>query len=306
MPKVSICIPAYSQIFYLKKTIDSVLTQTYNDYEIVITDDSPGNIVKDLVLDYNLPDRIKYYKNESVLGSPENWNEAIRRSAGEYIKILHHDDWLNSKDSLAKYVQLLDQHPDVDLAFSATQVKSTEGNDWVHRISTKDVENIQANSLNLFTHILIGAPSAVIFRKNTNLFFDRHLKWLVDMEFYLRQLNRNPRTAFCPDLLVVTFGAEGRVTDECANNKTVEVFEYFYTLQTIFNRKKRYGGRPLIACIIKAICICEKYGVTNKREVRACGYNGNIPALIHIYFVLANGRAFMGRYFIKFLRRLLA
>ena len=48
-PKVSICIPTYNQVIYLKRTIDSVFEQTYTDYEIIITDDSPTDVVFDVV-----------------------------------------------------------------------------------------------------------------------------------------------------------------------------------------------------------------------------------------------------------------
>ena len=80
IPKVSICIPAYDQVDYLKKNIDSVLVQTYTKYEIIVTDDSPSDIVKDLIQQYQRPDIIKYYKNDTALGTPENWNEGIRRA----------------------------------------------------------------------------------------------------------------------------------------------------------------------------------------------------------------------------------
>ena len=63
MPKVSICIPAYNQVAYLQRTIDSVLAQTFTDYEIIITDDSDNKLVKDFVEQYNLPGVIHYYKN---------------------------------------------------------------------------------------------------------------------------------------------------------------------------------------------------------------------------------------------------
>lgn len=108
--KVSICIPAYNNEVSLKRCLDSVLIQDFEDYEIVITDDSPSNVIAQLVSGYN-NSKIHYYKNTENLGSPENWNRALSLAKGEYIKIIHHDDWFSSNDSLDKFVALLDTNP---------------------------------------------------------------------------------------------------------------------------------------------------------------------------------------------------
>ena len=303
MPKVSVCIPAYNQVKYLRKTIDSVLAQTFTDYEIVITDDSATDNVKNFVSTYQRDDIIKYYKNPLKLGTPENWNEAIRKSSGDYIKILHHDDWLNYDDSLAKYVALLDDNPEVDFAFSATQAKFPGGENWVHRISSADVSKIEENVLNLYTGILIGSPSATIYKKKTGLFFDVNLKWIVDIEFYIRQICINKKVAYSTDLLVVTYGADGRVSEECMNNKQVEVFEYFYSLEAIYKSKERYSQRSLNDCVVTALKICNKYKIKSYEEIRENGFKGRISFKIGLYFKLNNAVPFMGRYFIKALSR---
>ena len=166
MPKVSVCIPTYNQIEHLKKTIDSLLRQTYKDFEIIITDDSPGGLVKDFIQQYNQSHIIiKYFKNQETLGSPENWNESIRKASGDYIKILHHDDYLNFDNSLTKYVRLLDENPNSDFAFSATKVVTQNGADWNHSITNRQVISIYDDPLILFKQNLIGAPSTTIFRK---------------------------------------------------------------------------------------------------------------------------------------------
>ena len=68
-PKVSICIPTYQQIEYLKKTLDSIQIQDFTDYEVIITDDSRDNSVKYLVETYSSYLPIRYYLNEESLDS---------------------------------------------------------------------------------------------------------------------------------------------------------------------------------------------------------------------------------------------
>ena len=109
--KVSICIPAYNEPQLLHRSLRSICDQTYRSFEVVISDDSPDSTVETVVKQYNHALAIRYYRNLVRKGTPENWNEAIRHAEGEYIKILHHDDWFSQPNSLRKYVELLDVNP---------------------------------------------------------------------------------------------------------------------------------------------------------------------------------------------------
>lgn len=299
MPKVSICIPAYNQIKYLQKTIDSVLVQTFTDYEIIITDDSNNSIVKDFVEAYKLPQVIHYYKNKKQLGTPENWNEAIRQASGEYIKILHHDDWLNGKNSLAKYVAMLDENPKVDFAFSATKAMSFD-KDWKHGLYQAELKTIEDDHLILFSNNLVGAPSNVIYRREAGLLFDKNLKWLVDIEFYIRMLDNNKNFVYSPEMLSVTYLAEGRVSDGCANKET-EVSEFLYVLNSLYEREQIYTKIVLKKCLLKTISILEKYGIGSKHDVRQCGYSGQIPDQLETYLSLKNKSSFLAKSYKKVL-----
>lgn len=301
MPKVSICIPAFNQPEYLKKAIDSVLIQTYNNYEIIITDDSATNIVKEVVDHYALPNTIKYFKNKHPLGSPKNWNEAISKSTGEYIKILHHDDWLNYDNSLAKYVQLLDENPDCDFGFSSTLNVSPNGQGSIHSITESQVDELQRNPLLLFRGNIVGAPSTTIMRRNTELYYDENLKWLVDTECYIRQIIKNNNIKYSSDLLVVTFSPKGRVTDECINNKQLLIFESLYHLNKINKIKNKFLNKSFKKCILITIKVCEKYNIKNVEDVKACGYNDKIHLFILLYFHTLKISNFFGKVYLKIL-----
>src|SRR3989344_6387452 len=100
MVKVSICIPTYKQVDYLRKTLNSVLVQDFHDYELIITDDSSDDSVKNLLKEFDFKGKLKYYHNKIALGSPANWNYSLKQATGEYIKILHHDDFFTADNSL--------------------------------------------------------------------------------------------------------------------------------------------------------------------------------------------------------------
>src|SRR5436305_6619415 len=105
VPLISICIPAYKNVEYLKRLLDSIATQTFRYFEVIITDDSNDNSVYDYINSNNRGFLLSYNKNEKPLGSPENWNAAVRRAKGDWIKIMHHDDWFSSNSALDVFVQ---------------------------------------------------------------------------------------------------------------------------------------------------------------------------------------------------------
>src|ERR1044072_4054338 len=95
---ISICIPAYKNVDFLKRLLDSIAIQTYSNYEIIICDDSPDESVAEFIKSRSVLKNIRYHRNVSSLGTPENWNECIRRANGEWIKIMHDDDWFAEPD----------------------------------------------------------------------------------------------------------------------------------------------------------------------------------------------------------------
>jgi glycosyltransferase involved in cell wall biosynthesis len=280
MPKVSICIPAYNQTKILTKTLDSILIQSFTDYEIIVTDDSPSTIVKDLLNSYDFKGKLKYFHNTPALGSPQNWNYCIGEATGDYIKIMHHDDWFNYDYSLTEYVKLLDNNPDATLAFSSSAVLFSNGDNWIHSVPGEELLAIQSNPVSLFSTNKIGAPSAVIFRNTIKTIFDKNLKWLVDIEFYIQVLMNNKTLAYNPQPLITTFGDEGRVTDECIDNEQVEIFEHFYLADKISKLLQDRNSSEIKACYIHLVHICNKYNVRTIAQIRACGVEVKIPAYV--------------------------
>ncbi|MDX2302413.1 MAG: glycosyltransferase [Microscillaceae bacterium] len=232
-PKVSICIPTYNQTEYLRKTLESVLSQDFKDYELIITDDSDSLAVANLIQSYHFGNKLRYFKNQKCLNSPENWNFAIRLALGEYVKILHHDDWFYENTSLRSFVNLLDQHPESVFAFGRTTVW-THGSLHLHPVDSFELEKLAQTPEYLFIRNCIGSPSATIFRNGLHLNFDRNLRWLVDVEFYIRILMHYPSFAFHNAPLIYTANqASHQVTQQYIHHKENELTEYFYLFKRL-------------------------------------------------------------------------
>ena len=268
-PKVSICIPAYNQVEYLRRTLKSFVAQTYQDFEIIVTDDSPNESVKDLVSTFDFGGRLIYRKNRRRLGTPENWNEAVRQATGEYIKILHHDDWFTEKSSLYEFVKLLDDNPEANLGFSATLVwRVDDDTKRIHRATPEQLEMLSRNPENLFFGNFIGAPSATIYRSVVGQDYDTRMQWHVDVDFYIRVLRQNSNFAFTARPLVCTpDGAEHQVTRFCLKSKEIELFEGAYLLGKIqpcdldVNRLASYWTRLFLKYNVKSVKEFKRLGI---------------------------------------------
>src|SRR5436189_1964521 len=118
-PFISICIPSFERIEYLKRLLDSISVQSYKDFEVINTDDSNDNSVADWIPAYRSNFQIVYKKNQEPLGTPENWNESIRLSKGQWAKIMHDDDWLADANSLSEFVMAIEKNPSARFFYSA-------------------------------------------------------------------------------------------------------------------------------------------------------------------------------------------
>ncbi len=111
MPKVSVLMPVYNtQEAFLRETIDSVLSQSFRDFEFLIINDASVTNVRDVILSYDDP-RIVYVENEKNLGISATSNKGIGMSRGEYIARQDHDD-ISEPNRLLEQVRYLDSHPE--------------------------------------------------------------------------------------------------------------------------------------------------------------------------------------------------
>jgi glycosyltransferase involved in cell wall biosynthesis len=265
VPKVSVCIPTYNHPELVLRTLLSVLEQDFEDYELIITDDSEGDGVRDLVAgisDY----RIHYYKNVKQLGSPANWNRAISLAKGEYIKILHHDDWFANAHSLSQFVKLLDVHPTSVLGFSAAYACGRDGTaDHVHAPSERQLEELRQCPAGLAFDNYIGAPSVTIFRGNTGLRFDEQMKWLVDVDFYIGALATVDKfySYTSEPQVCVSFGADHQVTNDCSGKQEVEIYEHVHLYRKMGQMQNKL---PLIRSLLFYSFLFSRFGVRSVSE----------------------------------------
>lgn len=225
-PSISICIPAYKRLSYLQRLLSSIAIQTFKDYEVIVTDDSPDGGVEEFVKNFTGITFLYYYKNQEPLGTPENWNEAIRKANGTWVKLMHDDDWFADENSLQQFYNATVRHPDCEFFFSAycnvdseKKFQRSVSLNWLGRFLLKQ------SPFNLFKKQYIGNPSCTLIKREINLFYDNRLKWVVDFEYYIRCLMQTITFHYIPQTLVNIGVNEDQVTQYTFRNPEIEIPE---------------------------------------------------------------------------------
>jgi glycosyltransferase involved in cell wall biosynthesis len=127
VPRLSIGLPVYNGERYLAETLDAILGQTYEDYELIISDNASTDGTADICHSYESADpRIRYVRQPQNIGAAPNHNFVVELARGELFKWVAADD-LYARDLMARCVAALDEHPDVVLAHSWTAAIDSEG-----------------------------------------------------------------------------------------------------------------------------------------------------------------------------------
>lgn len=193
-PKLSIAIPVYpmkDKDFFLRRCLDSIRAQTFQDFEIVMT--------------------------ENGKGMAGNTNEAIRQSTGELIKILFMDDYLAHTNALKDIVE----------SFRGEWlVTGCEHDDRKHRRNP----HYPYYSPNIIRGVnTIGSPSVLTIKNDKPLLFDEKMTWMLDCDYYARLHERSGSPTILNSINVVIGVGEHQATNIISD--TIKESEQRYMLK---------------------------------------------------------------------------
>jgi len=175
---LSVCIPTYEMegkgSKVLKRSLDILKTQTFKDFEVVISDNSEDNGIKDLCENIEYKSlKINYFRNP-IKGMAQNTNGAIKNAKGEIIKILYMDDYLSNEFSLEQIAKNFSGH---------WMVTGCEHDDGNHRYNS---HYPKYNKKIYRGENTIGSPSVLSIKNENPLLFDENMTWLLDCDYYKR------------------------------------------------------------------------------------------------------------------------
>lgn len=196
-PKISVCIDSFNYGRFLPAAIESVLRQSFQDFEIVISDDRSTDDSFEIAQRYAAQDsRVVAAQNAQNLGMVKNRNACLALARGEYVKTLHADDFLTSEQTLEKMLAPLTSNHAVGLVAAARQVVNEKA-EPVEVWSSFDKMSRPLAGTTVITRCLfeqrnlVGGPSAVMFRRSLAARgFDESFFVMADMEMWFHLLEQ--------------------------------------------------------------------------------------------------------------------
>ncbi|MGC4103703.1 glycosyltransferase family 2 protein [Ferruginibacter sp.] len=291
-PFISICIPAYKRIDFLERLFQSIIGQSFRDYEVVVTDDSPGTEVEELSMKYK--DRfpaLTYKRNGNALGTPSNWNEAVLHAKGKWIKIMHDDDWFEGVDALGVFAKATTVS-NADLFFSAYyDVFLKDGTRKLITPTPMRYRQLRKEPVTLLSRNIIGPPSVLLYRNDGKHPYDPALKWLVDIDMYVRRL-RDDKIHHLPDAIINVGVGQYQVTASVHGNPSVEIPEHFYFLG-------KTGMKPVRNILVYDYWwrFFRNFNLKNKEAIRKYGQQIEVH---DVFFSMMNWQKMIPRFLLKF------
>lgn len=258
-PLVSVIIPVYNRENLIKKSIDSVLCQTYKNLEVIIIDDESTDNTGEVVKQIN-DERIKYYKNEKNLGPSGSRNKGIELSEGEFIAFQDSDDeW--KMDKLEKQVILILNSPGSIAAVYC-------GMEFIdNQTGEKIGENLrEVNFRENFTkgsYFLTPSTQTVIIKRNVikeTGYFDERLFAQEDTELAIR-ISKKYDYAFVNESLVKVTRNHEQLMSNSQN--------YILSREIIYDKHKDYLSSKILFGSCKQIA---NFYILNNNYEKASGY----------------------------------
>lgn len=166
-PKISVCIPVYNGERYITQTINSVLSQTFEEFELIIVDNCSTDKTLSLVNEFD-DKRIRIVENPENIGMVGNWNACLKHANCDWVLLLCADD-LIEKDCLEKKYELAISDSDISFVFSASSVINANGKKMFSRKPFSKDNVFSGGSLakrSFVKHNFFGEPSNILYNRN--------------------------------------------------------------------------------------------------------------------------------------------
>ena len=262
---ISIVTPTFNRAKLLAKAIESVRSQSYRSWEMLIWDDGSSDDTPQIVPTYHDP-RIRYYRGPNR-GQASARNQALQNAKGEYIAFLDDDDqWLPGK--LARQVQILDRFEEADVLFAnfknvdlvnqTVRLSFDANRDILARMKTEPLEPgvhlIRDGFAESLSQRNIVLPSSTIMRRKICVAvgpFNEHLRGAEDMEYWWRCALRGARFAYVEEVLLVRRKGE----DSFSACGVQSLDEAIKALHSCLRDAERLGREDLKSVLRRAIGI---------------------------------------------------
>ena len=161
LPLVSVVLPVYNSALYLRDSIESILNQTYTNFELLILNDGSTDQSEEIILSFN-DERLNYMKNDSNLQLIKTLNKGFKLAKGKYIARMDADD-ISMPDRIAKQVAFLELHPKIGIVGTSFE-KIGDDVGIVHYPVNHDELRLSSVYFNPFLHPSVVLRSSVLHK----------------------------------------------------------------------------------------------------------------------------------------------
>ena len=198
MPKVTVLMSVYNGQKYLREAINSILNQTFKDFEFIIIDDCSIDKTKDIILSYK-DSRIRFIENKKNIGLTKSLNKGLKIARGKYIARMDVDD-ISMPERVEKQISFLDKHKDIAVVGSWIEIINMESS------RAYVLKNDCNPAIIKWTHIFKNqiTHSSAFFRKEIIKkigHYNEKYKYAQDFDFWFR-ISRKYKIANIPKVLV--------------------------------------------------------------------------------------------------------
>ncbi len=247
MPKLSVCVPVYNTEEFIKQSIESVLAQTYGDFELIVCDDGSTDNTQAIIRSYKDP-RIRIVVNERKLGIGGIFNKLIDLTSTDTVAIFHADDEMLPQNLAAK-MRFLELHPEVGFVHSNFHVIDEQGKIIAGNWAKNSDHDCVMDKLYSFERLIledcfICCPS-VIIRKECHRksgYYDPQYHYALDIEMWLRVLMDYDIGYLAEPLMNYRWHAANTTRSFQGNNRLKGYDEeYHIKIEAIRRYQRRYG-----------------------------------------------------------------
>lgn len=181
MPKISVVMPVYNAEKYLREAIDSILSQTYTDFEFIIIDDGSTDSSPEIVRTYD-DARIRFFQNEHNMGVAATLNRGLDLATGEYIARMDSDD-ISLPERFVKQMEYMDKHPECAVVGTDMEIFGAKRYQFIHSTAPEQlkVDLLFASALG---HPTVMMRSSVVGKDG--LHYDNSYNGIEDYELWVR------------------------------------------------------------------------------------------------------------------------
>jgi glycosyltransferase involved in cell wall biosynthesis len=226
-PIVSVIMAAYNSEHYISEAINSIINQTFKDFELIITNDCSTDNTANIISSYD-DHRIKVLNNETNKGAPYSRNRAIMSAKGKYLAILDADD-ISLPDRLKEQVDYLEKHKEIDIAGS--YVYQVNQNGLKTRTIKAPIKDDQIKSSTFFRCSIVHSSAMIRYRFfiENNLFYDESYPSSQDYEMWSRAI-LSGKIHTLPKFLTLYRQSETQMSNKQSKTQQTQAERVYLTL----------------------------------------------------------------------------